>query len=137
MNPKDAKRQVKLNELQDEHGRLTIVKRDLKKQVNRLTNDISIINKELNRLGGQIFDMKNEDGETPHITDHAVVRYLERVKGMNIWDIKAEIVAHRDAVRVINTIVTVNGNDQTVADAIKGTGYYTPMDLVPGETTNE
>lgn len=54
--------------------------------------------------------MKNVDDKAPHITDHAVVRYLERVKGVNIWDLKAEIMQHSDSVRVDNTIVTVNGN---------------------------
>lgn len=108
MTPKDQARQKKLNELQEEHGRLTAAKKDIKKEINQRTDKIMAINKELNRLGGQIFDMKNEDGETPHITDHAVVRYLERVKGMDIWALKAEIVSHTDAVRVVNTIVTVN-----------------------------
>lgn len=111
MTPKDQARQIKLNLIQDEHGKLTAIKKGKKKLISQTTDEIAVINKELNRLGGQIFDMKNEDGETPHITDHAVVRYLERVKGMNIWDLKAEIVKHRDAVRVVNTIVTVNEHE--------------------------
>lgn len=112
MNPKDVKRQKKLNELQEEHGRLTAKKKELKKKQGAIIAEVTEINKQINKLGGQIFDMKNEDGDTPHITDHAVVRYLERVKGINIWDLKAEIVQHRDAVRVDNTIVTVNGANE-------------------------
>jgi hypothetical protein len=69
------------------------------------------INVRLKELGAAIFDLKNLNGNTPHITDHAIVRYLERVKGMNIWDLKAEIMNHKNSVRVINTIVTVNGEE--------------------------
>ena len=110
MNEKDILRQSKLNELQEAHRLLSIEKRKKKKILTELTNEIGKMNKELDRLGNQIFDMKNVDDKAPHITDHAVVRYLERVKGVNIWDLKAEILAHSDVVRVDNTIVTVNGN---------------------------
>lgn len=108
MTPKDKERQERLEALQKEHSKLSSRKKALKSQMGNITEEISKINKELNRLGGQIFDIKNEDGETPHITDHAVVRYLERVKGVDIWALKAEIVAHSDAVRINNVIVTVN-----------------------------
>ena len=109
---KDIERQKKLNELQEKHSELARLKNAKKREMGKVIKEITDINKELKRLGGQIFDLKNLDGDTPHITDHAVVRYLERVKGMNIWDIKAEIVQHEDAVRVDNTIVTVNGNEE-------------------------
>lgn len=112
MNQKDIDRQKKLEALQEEHRMLTTKKQQIKQRMNKDVAEITEINKELSRLGNQIFDMKNEDGDTPHITDHAVVRYLERVKKVDIWEIKAEIAAHKDAVRVINTIVTVNGEDE-------------------------
>lgn len=118
MTPKDIRRQEKLEVLQEQHGRLTAHKKGLRKQVTKLTDEIGVTNKELERLGGQIFDLKNEDGDTPHITDHAIVRYLERVKGMNIWEIKAEIVNNIDAVRINNTIVTVNGNEDEDQDVV-------------------
>lgn len=107
MTPKDQARQLKLNALQEEHRVLSAEKRSLKKRATKLTNEIAEINTKLGRLGAQILDMKNEDGDTPHITDHAVVRYMERVKKIDIWKIKSEIIAHRNAVRVENTIVTV------------------------------
>lgn len=111
MTPKDLERQKKLEELQEQHRELSMKKKRLKKKLSQVTNSISQVNKELNQLGGQILDLKNLDGDTPHITDHAVVRYLERVKGVNIWEIKAEIVQHKDAIKVENTIVTVNGDE--------------------------
>ena len=110
MSDKDITRQSKLDELQEKHRLLSIEKRGKKRVLTEVTGEISQLNKELDRIGNQIFDLKNVDDKAPHITDHAIVRYLERVKGVNIWDIKAEIVSHRDAVRVDNTIVTVNGN---------------------------
>lgn len=109
---KDTERQKKLNKLQEQHSELTRLKNAKKREMGNVIKEITEINKELKRLGGQIFDLKNLDGDTPHITDHAVVRYLERVKGMNIWDIKTEIAQHRDSVRVENTIVTVNGGEE-------------------------
>lgn len=110
MNEKEIERDKKLNDLQEKHRLLSIEKRKKKKVLTELTTEIAQMNKELDRLGQQIFDLKNIDDKAPHITDHAVVRYLERVKGVNIWDIKAEIIQNKDAVRVDNTIVTVNGN---------------------------
>lgn len=109
VSEKEIARQEKLNDLQERHGELSRLKNKRKREMNAAMQDITEINKQLTSLGAAIFDLKNIDGITPHITDHAVVRYLERVKGMNIWDIKAEIIEHRDAVRVDNVIVTVNG----------------------------
>lgn len=112
MTPKQQEHQKKLNALQEKHGALTRTKNALKRRMASDMSEIGEINKELKGLGAQIFDLKNIDSDTPHITDHAVVRYLERVKGMNIWDIKAEIIQHSDAVRVDNTIVTINGGEK-------------------------
>lgn len=108
MNPKEIKRQVKLEKLQNEHGSLTREKERLQHSTNKRLKEINL---RLKELGQAIFDLKNLDGDTPHITDHAIVRYLERVKGVNIWDLKAEIMNHKNAVRVVNTIVTVNKDD--------------------------
>lgn len=120
MTPKETKRQQKLEKLQDEHGDLTREKEQLQSATNRRVQAINI---RLKELGQAIFDLKNENGDTPHITDHAVVRYLERVKGVNIWDLKAEIMNHKDAVRVVNTIVTVNGEEpKNDLEAVKGLG---------------
>lgn len=105
---KEIARQEKLNALQERHGELTREKQREKAKMGDSMKKITEINKELKVLGGQIFDLKNIDGDTPHITDHAIVRYLERVEGRDIWDLKAKIIEHKDAVRIDNTIVTVN-----------------------------
>lgn len=110
MNDKDLERQKKLEVMQERHGVLTAEKRGLLKEVQIRHDKIGKINKELKSIGQSIYDLKNVDGDTPHITDHAVVRYLERVKEMDIWAIKAEIMQYKNSVRVVNTVVTVHGN---------------------------
>lgn len=111
VSKKELARHKKLNKLQERHGELTRLKQKKKQQMVSSMNEITEINKELKVLGGQIFDLKNIDGDTPHITDHAIVRYLERVEGRDIWDLKAKIIEHKDAVRIENTIVTVNTDE--------------------------
>jgi hypothetical protein len=108
---KEISRQKKLNTLQEKHGELTRLKNAKKRELAKVMDEIAKINKDLKRVGSAIYDLKNLHGDTPHITDHAVVRYLERVKGMNIWDIKAEII-NKNSVRIENTIVTVNGDEK-------------------------
>lgn len=129
---KDKTRQEKLNALQERHGELTRDKQKLQRSTNKRVTEI---NKELKSLGQAIYDLKNIDGDTPHITDHAVIRYLERVKGIDIWELKAEIMNYRQSVRVDNVIVTVIKEEEPfVPNDVKGTGFYTPMDIAPGET---
>lgn len=111
MNKNEA-RQIKLNQMQERHGELTREKQSLQRKTN---NRIIEINKQLKSLGQTIYALKNIDGDTPHITDHAVVRYLERVKGVDIWDLKAEIMNYKKSVRVDNVIVTVNPDEEVVA----------------------
>ena len=115
---REEQRQARLNELQEKHGELTRLKNAKKRDMARIMNEIAELNKEIKRIGGAIYDLKNINGDTPHVTDHAVVRYLERVKGLNIWDIKAEIMNHNDSVRIDNTIVTVNGGEKDDPGAI-------------------
>lgn len=119
MNKKQAAREKKLNKLQQEHSELTRLKNAKKRSMNEIMTEIGELNKEIKRIGGAIYDLKNIDGDTPHITDHAIVRYLERVKGLNIWDVKTEIMNNKDAVRVDNTIVTIHGGDESDPAKVK------------------
>ena len=50
---------------------------------------------------------------------------------MNIWDVKAEIINHKDSVRVDNTIVTVNGG----GDAAGAGGGINTISLSASGTT--
>jgi hypothetical protein len=65
------------------------------------------INLEIREIGQQIYALKH-DGPTPHVTDHAIVRYLERVKGVDVWKLKSELINHKNAVFLDNVVVTVN-----------------------------
>lgn len=64
-------------------------------------------NAEIKDNGQQIFNIKN-GGLTPHVSDHAIVRYLERVEGVDIWELRDKVASCDAAVIVDNTIVTVN-----------------------------
>lgn len=114
-------KEKKLNELQVQHRRLLTERipllADMKEKnkiaakANRIVQEKS---KEIHDIGEQIFELKN-GGLTPHITDHALIRYLERVEGLDIVALRSKVVDHKDAVREGNVIVTVN-EDLTMCD---------------------
>lgn len=110
----DEKRNKKLDLLQTKHRQLVAERIPLaedakakQKIANKATKLVQEKTREIHEVGQQIFDMKH-GGATPHVTDHAVVRYLERVKGVDIWKLKEEVSLHKDAVREGNVIVTIN-----------------------------
>jgi hypothetical protein len=111
---KEEEREKKLNILQEKHRRLLQERiplvEDFKKKSKILDKARRLMDaksKELRDVGGQIYDMKH-NGSSPHVTDHAVVRYLERVDGVDIWDLRHKVAEHSQAVREGNVIVTVN-----------------------------
>lgn len=56
--------------------------------------------------------MAGETIRTPFVSDHAILRYLERVKGVNMDNIRAEMMspAVHAAVQVgCNTVIMGNG----------------------------
>lgn len=84
-------------------------------QRDELTSELKTLNHRRKRIGERmrnisnaIYDLLHESEEVPSVTDHAVVRYLERVKGMDIRMLKVEIANHKQAQREGNVIVTVN-----------------------------
>lgn len=114
MSKKEIQKERKLNELQTKHRRLLVERVPIQTNYKQKSIELDKIRKVLNKknseikeIGEQIFHLKH-DGETPHVTDHAVVRYLERVEGLDIWDLKSRIANDKNAVREGNVIVTVN-----------------------------
>lgn len=110
----EAERAKSLNELQVKHRHLLQERvplvADFKKKNKVAENARKLMNaksKELRDVGEAIYDMKHK-GETPHVTDHAIVRYLERVEGLDIWAIRNKVSNHKDAVREGNVVVTIN-----------------------------
>lgn len=114
MTAKDVAREKKLNELQTRH-RILLTERiplvaDFKKKNKVAEKARALMNaksKELRDVGEAIYDMKH-NGDTPHVTDHALVRYLERVEGLDIWELRTKVAGHKDAVREGNVVVTIN-----------------------------
>ena len=114
MSKKEIQKERKLNELQTKHRRLLVERLPIQTNYKQKSRELDKIRKVLNKknseikeVGEQIFHLKH-DGETPHVTDHAVVRYLERVEGLDVWDLKSRIANDKNAVREGNVIVTVN-----------------------------
>lgn len=95
------KREAKIKKYRDERIALEI-------ELKKLNLRRSKISKRKQAIANAIYDLLHEDGNVPSVADHAIVRYLERVKGMDIQQLKIEISNHKQAERVGNTIVTVN-----------------------------
>ena len=109
-------KEERLNALQEQHRRLMAQKLPLvqeykvaAKAADKKRRAVDAVSKQLKLLGEQIFQLKH-NGPTPHITDHAIVRYLERVEGLDVQSIKLKIAQHKDSVLEGNVIVTVNQN---------------------------
>jgi hypothetical protein len=92
--------QVQRLELIDE---LVVINEEKKK----ITRKAQKIGRKLKDIGNAIYDLKH-DGDTPHITDHAIVRYLERVEKVDIKELKLKVASHKDAIKDGNVVVTVN-----------------------------
>lgn len=114
MSEKDIEREEKLNALQTKHRQLLLEKKPLQADYKKKTKILDAArraldekNKEIRDVGQQIFSMKHS-GQTPHVTDHAVVRYLERVEGVDIWALRDKVAGDKNAVREGNVVVTVN-----------------------------
>jgi uncharacterized coiled-coil DUF342 family protein len=65
---------------------------ELKAQVNNICTNLETLNKEKDSLIKIINDLKKADTELIHITDHAIIRFLERIEGIDIEKIKKQIV---------------------------------------------
>lgn len=103
----DKTREQKLEEAQREQHRLKEQRKPIITEVNRSKRKLRKINSEISKVGQRIYNLKH-DGDVPEITDHAIVRYLERVKGVDILELKAEVANHKSAHKKGNVIVTVN-----------------------------
>jgi len=110
MKEKEIERRDKLAENQRIHRELSEARKPLIEESNKASNRVRKINKKIASVGQAIYALKHE-GETPEVTDHSVVRYLERVEGMDMLDIRAKVANHKRAVKVGNVIVTVRGEE--------------------------
>lgn len=63
---------------------------ELKAEVNGICTNLELLNKKKASLINLINELKTT--EDIHVTDHAIIRYLERIEGVNIQEIKDKIV---------------------------------------------
>lgn len=97
----------KLGQYQLERQQLIAEMAELDAQIKHIQQVKRRRARRLKDVGNAIYDLKHE-GDTPHITDHAIVRYLERVEGRDIRELKLAVAKHQDSVKVGNVVVTVN-----------------------------
>ena len=89
------------------HRELTVRRNEVKSRHKAVLVELNDINSKIHRIGTAISHLKH-GGQTPLVTDHAIVRYLERVEGLDVDDIRLKIAKHAKSVKVGNVFVTVN-----------------------------
>lgn len=99
-------REEKLAEKQREHSKLVEQIKEMHKTIKPLENKQRALESKRHKIGTAIYDLKH-NGATPEITDHAMVRYLERIEGWDINELKLKVANHKNARKVGNVIVTV------------------------------
>jgi hypothetical protein len=63
-----------------------------KEELKPLQKEIAQAQKEFDSLNKIITDMKKKESLNPDISDHAILRYLERVRGFSFDDVRKEIL---------------------------------------------
>lgn len=76
----------------------------LKEHISWSQRELSTKNRELNEVNAEIEAARSQ--EPPKVSDHAVLRYLERVKGVDIESLKNEILSEP----VLKMVKTLGGN---------------------------
>ena len=81
---------------------------------------------ELGRIDKAIHDLTGVEAE-PVVSEHALLRYIERVKGLDMQVIRDEILnGRRDAIRALGTLQFKTGNGLTIV--VKDRVVVTVMD---------
>lgn len=109
----DYSKNPKLEAYQREHRELLDEIAPIRAERKKLDNKLRKMDSRAHQIGAAIYDLKH-NGNTPEITDHAIVRYLERVEGYDINELRIKVAMHKNAKRVGNTIVTVNADQNSV-----------------------
>lgn len=99
-------REEKLNNAMRQHRQLLNDRLSLVTDFNRAQRRLQKMNRKIRDVGNAIYDLK-QSGDTPEVTDHAIVRYLERVEKVDIRELKLKVAADKNAYREVNVIVTV------------------------------
>ena len=94
---KGLKSQIK--KLEGEAESIKIEVSNKQREYNAKLNQAKNIQEELDKL---------DNDKTLRVTEHAIVRYLERVKGVNISEIEKEIL-NSDVLKMVNTLGGTGG----------------------------
>jgi hypothetical protein len=75
------------------------------------------VQKELTTLQKEEHSLKEYFRRTPQVSDHAIVRHIERVKNINIEDLKKEILTpeREEYMRMGATTINCDGVDFVIA----------------------
>lgn len=107
--PKNWTKQQKIEWYQDKITGYKLALSEVQSQLTTLGNRRSNLLKKMSAANGAIYDLRHTENadNVPEITDHAIVRYLQRVKGMDMNELKLEIAREKNIVKDGNVIITV------------------------------
>lgn len=107
---------IRLKELENQKIKLEEKIKSLKSEENVLTKNITITSQKLSEVKSSIANIKNNN-KNIIISDHAIVRYVERVIGINLEEIESKICpeATRSQIRAFGSgSYQVNSNEFTI-----------------------
>jgi predicted nuclease with TOPRIM domain len=88
-----TKHSHQLKHLQTERNRLTDCRHELFQQNDRQQAELDRINNELRHIEFEITKLQSH--RDPVVSEHALLRYIERRLGLNLDDVRAEILQGR------------------------------------------
>lgn len=97
--------------LQTQHDKLELEVKQLLQTKREHDQNYEAARNKLKELTGKIAAFETNSTE-PIITEHAFLRYLERAKGINLEDLKKEILSHKtiEAINVLHSCKIPMGN---------------------------
>jgi hypothetical protein len=91
-----------LKQLQTRQAKAAALQKALREEMCVLQERLKACNAEVSELNQRISDL-SMNGRQPVVSEHAILRYLERVKGVDIAAIQAEILS-ADVIEQIKVI---------------------------------
>ena len=85
--------------------KLQLINKDMKETVEKIKN----ISYAIGQINGEYNRAKDMSGK---VSDHAIVRYLERYKGINMMDVVTEILEHPDRKYSGDMVVSIYKEDE-------------------------
>lgn len=93
----DTKLRMLANQVTSLTAKIRMIKESSEKEIKKINEEKSVLEK-------QIFKLKNP--ETLKVSEHGLLRYVERIENINIEEIKKKILSPS----IINMVNTLGGN---------------------------